>query len=93
VVTPLKLIETYSADALRYWTARARAGVDTIYDENVFKLGKRLETKLYNASKFVFGRLADVDESLLVLSAITFELDRGFVARLGEVVETLQLLD
>lgn len=89
VVTPLKLIETYSADALRYWTARARAGVDTIYDENVFKIGKRLETKLYNASKFVFGRLADVDESLLVLSAITFELDRGFVARLGEVVETV----
>ncbi len=33
VVTPTHLLETYSADAVRYWTARARAGVDTAYDE------------------------------------------------------------
>lgn len=86
VVTPVHLIDTYSADALRYWTARARAGVDTIYDESVFKIGKRLETKLYNASKFVFGRLGDADDNQIAPEAITLELDRGFVARLLEVV-------
>lgn len=89
VVTPLKLIETYSADALRYWTARARAGVDTMYDENVFKIGKRLETKLYNASKFVRSRIENVDPQLLLHSAITYELDRGFINRLREIIEVV----
>lgn len=88
VVTPYKLIEAYSADALRYWTARARAGVDTLYDENVFKLGRRLETKLYNASKFVYSRLVDIDPSQIPPSVIIFELDQGFINRLREVIET-----
>ena len=34
VVTPQHLLEQYSADALRYWAARARLGVDTAYDES-----------------------------------------------------------
>jgi valyl-tRNA synthetase len=86
VVTPLHLLETYSADAVRYWTARARAGVDTAYDESVFKVGQRLVTKLFNAGRFVLGRLAAVDESQLAPTAITAELDRGFVARLRAVI-------
>jgi valyl-tRNA synthetase len=86
VVTPLHHLETYSADAVRYWAARARAGVDTTYDESIFKVGQRLVTKLFNAGRFVLGRLAAVDESHLAPRAITAELDRGFVARLREVV-------
>jgi valyl-tRNA synthetase len=86
VVTPLHLLEAYSADAVRYWAARARAGVDTAYDESVFKVGQRLVTKLFNAARFVMGRLAAVDEGHLALSAITAELDRGFMARLREIV-------
>jgi valyl-tRNA synthetase len=86
VVTPLHLLETYSADAVRYWAARARAGVDTAYDESMFKVGQRLVTKLFNASRFVLGRLATVDDSLLTPTAITIELDRGFVIRLRDVL-------
>jgi valyl-tRNA synthetase len=86
VVTPLHLLETYSADAVRYWTARARAGVDTVYDETIFKVGQRLVTKLFNAGRFVLGRLAVVDDNLLAPTAITAELDRGFVARLRDVL-------
>ncbi len=52
-VTPEGLLEQYSADALRYWAAKARLGADTIYDEQVFKVGNRLITKLVNVSKFV----------------------------------------
>ncbi len=53
VVTPQHLLEQYSADGVRYWAARARLGVDTAYDESVFKNGQKLTTKLFNASKFV----------------------------------------
>jgi valyl-tRNA synthetase len=85
-VTPLHLLETYSADGLRYWAARARPGVDTAFDETVFKVGKRLVTKLYNAGKFVYERLRDVPEEKITATAITAELDRGFALRLKETV-------
>jgi valyl-tRNA synthetase len=86
VVTPLRLLQTYSADAVRYWAARARPGVDTAYDETVFKVGQRLVTKLFNAGRFVLGRLGTIDDRQLAPSAITTELDRGFVARLRELI-------
>jgi valyl-tRNA synthetase len=58
VITPESLIETYSADALRYWAGRAKLGQDTIYDEKMFQTGRRLITKLFNASKFVMLQCA-----------------------------------
>ena len=36
-VTPQQIIDTHHADAARYWAASARLGVDTAYDESVFK--------------------------------------------------------
>lgn len=53
VVTPIPLLDEFSSDAVRYWAANARLGVDTAFDEKVLKVGKRLTTKIYNASKFV----------------------------------------
>ena len=47
--TPIPLIERYGADSLRYWAGCARLGVDTKLDEQVFKVGKRLATKIWNA--------------------------------------------
>ncbi len=80
VMTPLPLIERYSADAARYWAASARLGADTAFDENVWKIGKRLVTKLFNAAKFVLSQTGEVHP-------ITCELDRAFVARLSALVE------
>ena len=71
---------------MRYWAARARPGVDTACDESVFKIGKRLVTKLSNAGRFVLGCLGEVDDRRLTPDAITTELDRAFAARLREVV-------
>jgi valyl-tRNA synthetase len=80
VVTPLPLIEKYTADAARYWAASARLGADTAFDENVWKIGKRLVTKLFNASKFVLSQTSE-------LAPITQELDRAFIAKLRVLVE------
>jgi valyl-tRNA synthetase len=88
VITPGALLEEHSADAVRYWAARARLGTDTAFDPKVFKIGKRLTTKLFNASRFVHGQLdaANAMESSHPASAITSPLDVDFVARLQEVV-------
>ena len=86
VITPMHLLDAYSADGARYWAARARPGADTACDESVFKIGKRLVTKLSNAGRFVLGCLGEVDDRRLTPDAITSELDRAFAARLREVV-------
>ena len=79
VVTPLPLLDEYGADAVRYWAASARLGVDTALDEKVFKVGKRLVTKLFNAGKFVLAQEADA-------APIAAELDRAFAAKLRALV-------
>jgi len=80
VVTPVDLLEQYGSDAVRHWAASARLGVDTAHDEQAFRVGKRLVTKVFNAGKFVLSQTAPAGE-------ITQELDRAFVAELRRVVE------
>lgn len=85
VVTPLPLIDQYTADAVRYWAGGARLGVDAAIDEKVFKVGKRLVTKIFNAGKFVLAQSA---ASRPLAEAVTAELDRAFVGELRALVTT-----
>ncbi|MBW7865898.1 MAG: valine--tRNA ligase [Candidatus Hydrogenedens sp.] len=87
VVTPEPLIDQYGADSVRYWAARARLGVDTAYDELVFKVGRKLCTKLFNAGKFALGRFADIDPAEITPAHITAEADRAVVAELRPLLE------
>jgi valyl-tRNA synthetase len=89
VVTPGNLLEEYSADAVRYWASRARLGSDTAFDPKVFKDGRKLCTKIFNASRFTLSQLDRVGASseLLSVDAISDPLDRAFVARLRGVIE------
>ncbi len=79
VVTPMHLFEEHGVDSVRYWAASARLGADTALEPQVFKIGHRLTTKLFNAAKFVLSHEAQV-------GPITHELDRAFVAKLKELV-------
>lgn len=85
VVTPEHLLDTYSSDAVRYWAAKARLGVDTAFDEKMFVVGKKLVTKLFNASKFVLSQLSNCFESLS-FSDISEPLDDAFMDHLKQVV-------
>ena len=51
-MTPQGLLQTYSPDVVRYWTASGKLGADTAYSENQLKIGQRLVTKLWNALRF-----------------------------------------
>ncbi|WP_370939088.1 valine--tRNA ligase [Amycolatopsis sp. cg13] len=82
VVTPADLLERHGSDAVRYWAASARPGVDTAVDEGQMKVGRRLATKLLNVSKFVLGLGTPAAESVA-----TEPLDRSVLAALAKVVE------
>ena len=87
-ITPQKMLEEYSADGVRYWAAKARLGADTAFDESVFKIGRKLVTKLFNASKFVllqFERVG-IDPRKNVVTDITETLDKAMAAKLVDVV-------
>ena len=82
VMTPTDLLREYGTDAIRYWSASARLGVDTTFDLAQLKIGRRLAIKVLNASRFVlgFGEPADAD------AAVTEPLDRAMLARLGDLI-------
>src|SRR3972149_11514636 len=56
-VNPREIISRYGADALRFWAAGSKLGEDLEYQEKDVLAGKRLMTKLWNASNFVFMNL------------------------------------
>lgn len=87
VVTPEPLLDQYGADSVRYWAGRARLGVDTAYDDQVFKVGRKLCTKLFNAAKFVLGRFEGLEVSQLGPEQVTHEVDRAMIAELRPLLE------
>jgi valyl-tRNA synthetase len=80
VVTPAEPLERFGADAVRYWAAQARLGVDTTWDTGQLRVGRRLATKLLNVSRFVLG-LPDPGTA-----APTAAVDRAALGRLAGVV-------
>jgi valyl-tRNA synthetase len=60
---PLAALGQYSADELRYWACSSRLGTDVVFSEEVLGLGRRLVTKLWNATRFASQHLEDFDPS------------------------------
>ena len=90
-VTPMDLLREQGTDAVRYWAASARLGVDTAFDLAQIKIGRRLAIKILNAARFVLGfeHAGDVvaGPSLASDPAITEPIDLALVRKLGAVAE------
>ena len=80
VQVPTQLLERYGADAVRYWAACGRPGTDTAFDEQQFRIGRRLAVKLLNVSKFAL-RFDDPGAG-----EVTETLDRSMLHRLADLV-------
>jgi valyl-tRNA synthetase len=81
VVTPMALLEQHGTDAVRYWAAGGRPGVDTAFDDGQMKIGRKLANKILNASKFVLS-FGEPPEGAVA----TEPVDVAMLGRLDKVV-------
>lgn len=90
VVTPVDLILEKGADVVRYWASTSRLGADTAFSEDLLKIGKKLVTKLWNATSFVAIHLGKLTETPAIVARgnnrITEPLDKWILTRLNKTV-------
>ena len=79
VVLPTAMLDEYGPDAVRYFAGSAALGVDATNDPNVFREGKRLVTKLRNASRLALSFAGEYSEP-------SNPLDLGLLSRLRTLV-------
>jgi valyl-tRNA synthetase len=83
VVTPADILDKHGSDAVRYWAASSRLGVDAAFDPQnptQMKIGRRLAIKILNAAKFVLSFPVSED------AQVTHALDASMLAALDQVV-------
>ena len=83
VYDPRDVMEKYGTDALRFWAANNKLGLDIPYKEDEIKNGIRTVTKLWNASKFSLMNLKDFKNTKVELN----ELDKGFLSKYNDLVK------
>ncbi len=86
IVEPKTVIEKYGADALRYWASNVSFGKDIRYDENELKNGKRLITKIINATNFAAKNLNKAKPDRLYI------LDQYFLIKLNKTIKEVNML-
>jgi valyl-tRNA synthetase len=83
IVEPKKMIEKYSADALRFWAAGSKLGDDLPFQEKDLVTGGKFVTKLWNASKFSLMHLEDYQEG-----KITCTFDKWLISKLNKLIKS-----
>lgn len=84
-MSPMAMIERYSADAVRYWAASTGFGRDSAISEEKIKNGAKLCTKLWNVARFSERFLEDYQPA--AGPAAFTPTDRWLLARLAKVIQ------
>lgn len=86
-VDPMDVIETYGADALRYFlTTNTSPGMDLRYDEEKVKSSWNFINKLWNASRFTLMNIEDLQEANWAKESLTLA-DKWILTKKNKVIE------
>jgi len=86
---PEHLIQTRSADAVRYRASGGQLGKDILFDENEFKIGQKLITKLRNAANFVFINLEDFDHTTKLDEKDIYPIDLRILNQINKTSKSM----
>ncbi len=91
-IDPLKIIEQYGADALRFALATGNApGNDMRFSDERIEAARNFANKLWNASRFFLMNLTEDDDALLKFpeeSELAIE-DKWILSRLNKLIKTV----
>ena len=91
-IDPLKVIEEYGADALRFALATGNApGNDMRFSDEKIEAARNFANKLWNASRFVLMNLTESDEELLAPAAesdLTIE-DKWILSKFNRLAKSV----
>ena len=85
----MELIEQESADALRYWATSIKTGSDTTFNPETLATGRKLMTKLWNASRLAESRLESISSEYIHSAGSPADLlptDHWLLSRLARVI-------
>jgi valyl-tRNA synthetase len=88
-IDPLDLTERYGADALRFGLLAMSSGQDVRFNEERVKQGRDLANKLWNASRLILLRVAEVEPDAVAATAVE---DRWIVSRLERLTAEVTAL-
>ena len=92
-IDPLKIIEEYGADALRFALATGNSpGNDMRFSDEKIEAARNFANKLWNASRFVLMNLTEEDGELLTLpkeSELALE-DKWILSRFNDLTATVR---
>ncbi len=94
-IDPVGLIEKYGADTVRYMASCVKLGEDVPFKEKYLETGKKLVTKIFNASKFVHMHLEDYtgeQGTLEVIDTWMLEQVNQAVEKVREAYESYDIL-
>ena len=86
-VSPLKLMNERGTDVVRYWASCYSPGTDIIFSDDVFKNGKRLVNKLWNASKFVSIHMNSLNITTPSILKVNCDTDRWIISKLHDLLK------
>ncbi len=93
-IDPLKVIDEYGADALRFALATGNApGNDMRFSDEKIEAARNFANKLWNASRFVLMNLTEDDETLLKApddGELAIE-DKWILSRLNELTRSVNI--
>lgn len=85
-IDPIKLMDIYGADAVRYGASAVKLGEDLPFQDKYLETGKKFVTKIFNAAKFAHLHLDDYDGKALDVSKIT-AIDKWLVTKLNTTIK------
>ncbi len=83
-IAPQDMIDKFSADALRFWAAGSKLGEDLPFQEKDLVTGKKMTTKMWNASKFALMHLEDFKYDNIELAP----MDKWVLSKLQRLIDS-----